>query len=112
MKNLTVICSAIVICAGIAANASAAERAVSVPKSTLASMGFASAHQLSDTDGLAVRGKGTSTANAYAASANQHLSAASATGSRLSFVGNAGGSVHHANFNVIFAGGSAHAAAH
>jgi hypothetical protein len=104
MKNLTVICSAIVICAGIAANASAAERAVSVPKSTLASMGFASAHQLSDSDGLAVRGKGTSNAD--------YSARFSAIGSSLHFGGNVGGSIHHVNINAIFAGGGAHASAH
>ena len=104
MKNLTVICSAIVICAGIAADASAAERAVSVPKSTLASMGFASAHQLSDSDGLAVRGKGTSIAD--------YSARFSAIGSNLHFGSNVGGSVHHVNINAIFAGGGAHASAH
>jgi hypothetical protein len=131
MKNVAIICAAMVIFAGIAATASAGEHAVSVPKSTLASMGFASAHQLSDNDGLAVRGKGTSASvigtstanysgrsgdatatNAYTAAADHHSSASSANGGSLSFAGNAHGSVHHVYFNVIIAGGSAHASAH
>jgi hypothetical protein len=129
MKNVAIICAAMVIFAGIAATASAGERAV--PKSTLASMGFASAHQMSDTDGLAVRGKGTSASvmgtstanysgrsgdatstNAYMASADHHSSASSANGSSLSFAGNVSGSLHHVHFNVIFAGGNATASAH
>ena len=131
MKNVAIICAALVIFAGIAATVSAGERAVSVPKSTLTSMGFNSAHQLSDSDGLAVRGKGTSAAvmgtstvnysgrsgdatstNAYMASADSHRSSSSANGSSLSFAGNVSGSVHHVHFNVIFAGGNASASAH
>jgi hypothetical protein len=131
MKNVTIICAAMVIFAGIAATASAAERVVSVPKATLASMGFASAHQLSDTDGLAVRGKGTSAAvmgtstanysgrsgdatstNSYMASADHRHDSSSANGGSLSFAGNAHGSVNHVSFNVIFAGGGATAHAH
>jgi hypothetical protein len=129
MKNVSIICAALVIFAGIAATASAGERAV--PKSTLTSMGFAGAHQLSDTDGLAVRGKGTSASvigtstanysgrsgdatstNAYTAAADHHSSASSANGASLSFAGDARGSVHHVNFNVIIAGGNATAHAH
>jgi hypothetical protein len=131
MQNVAIVCAALVIFAGIAATASAAERAVSVPKSTLASMGFASAHQLSDADGLAVRGKGTSagvvgtsyanfvgrhgdatSTNADIALADHHRSASSVSGSSLSFAGNVSGSVHHVHLNVIFAGGNATASAH
>lgn len=54
MKKLAL---ALVLVAGIAASASAADRAVS--KSTLSSMGLSSMQVMSDTDGLAVRGKGT-----------------------------------------------------
>jgi len=102
MKNLTIIGLAVVIFAGIAATASASEHAVSVPNSTLASMGFASAHQLSDTDGLAVRGKGTTTASYGAKS-----SFGSAIASSLHI-----GNVHHLHFSVIIAGGNASASAH
>jgi hypothetical protein len=131
MKNVTTICAALVIFVGIAVTASAGERAVFVSKSTLASMGFASAHQLSDTDGLAVRGKGTSagvvgtsyanfdgrhggatSTNADIALADHYRSDSSVNGSSLSFAGNVSGSVHHVHFNVIFAGGNATAAAH
>ena len=131
MKNVAINRAALMILAGIAATASAGEHAVSVPKSTLASMGFVSAHQLSDTDGLAIRGKGTSASvmgtstanfdgrhgdatatNAYMASADHHRSASSANGSSLSFAGNVSGSLHHVHFNVIIAGGNASTSAH
>jgi hypothetical protein len=124
MKNQKILFAVMVIFAGIAATVSAGEHAVSVPKSTLASMGFANAHQLSDTDGLAVRGKGTTSANyfashgnamsanAFTGSANHHSNAPSAPGSSLSFGGNVSGSIHHGHFNVIFAGGNASASAH
>jgi hypothetical protein len=124
MKNLTISCAAMAILAGIAVAASAGEHTVSVPKSTLASMGFANARQLSDSDGLAVRGKGTSSANYFARNGNatwtnpftgsgsHHSNAPSAPGSSLSFGGNVSGSIHHGHFNVIFAGGNASASAH
>jgi hypothetical protein len=131
MKNVAIICAALVIFAGIAATASAGEQVGSVSKSTMASMGFASAHQLSDADGLAVRGKGTSASvmgtstanydgrhgdatstNAYMASADHRHDGSSANGSSLSFAGNVSGSVHHLHFNVIIAGGNATASAH
>jgi hypothetical protein len=54
MKNVAIICAALLV-VGMVASASAAE---GVSKSTLASMGFASAQTMSDVDGLAVRGKG------------------------------------------------------
>ena len=54
MKNVTIICAALLV-VGMVASASAAE---GISKSTLASMGFTSASTLSDLDGMAVRGKG------------------------------------------------------
>ena len=54
MKNVAIICAALLV-VGMVASASAAE---GVSKSTLASMGFASAQSMSDLDGMAVRGKG------------------------------------------------------
>jgi hypothetical protein len=54
MKNVAIICAALLV-VGMVASASAAE---GVSKSTLASMGFASAQTMSDADGMAVRGKG------------------------------------------------------
>jgi hypothetical protein len=124
MKNQKIRFAVMVIFAGIAATVSAGAHTVSVPKSTLASMGFANAHQLADTDGLAVRGKGTSSANYFARNGNatwtnpftgsggHHSNAPSAPGSSLSFGGNVSGSIHHGHFNVIFAGGNASASAH
>ena len=57
MKKFTIACAALVVVASMAASASAAD---AVSKSTLSSMGFSSMQQISDTDGLAIRGKGTS----------------------------------------------------
>ena len=54
MKSFAIACAVVL---AFAATASAGEKAVS--KSTLSSMGLAGMQQMSDTDGLAVRGKGT-----------------------------------------------------
>jgi hypothetical protein len=54
MKNVAIICAALLV-VGMVASASAAD---GISKSTLASMGFASAQTMSDVDGMAVRGKG------------------------------------------------------
>jgi hypothetical protein len=55
MKSFAIACSVLML---FAATTSAADLAVS--KSTLGSMGLASMAQMSDSDGLAVRGKGVS----------------------------------------------------
>jgi hypothetical protein len=96
--NLRILTAATVVLASFAAVASAAD----VSKSTLNGMGFGNMQQLSDTDGLAIRGKGTtasvwgeSTANyggqtstnGYSATASHHHSAASAQGKNVSFAG-------------------------
>ena len=54
MKNFAFACAAVML---FAATAKAGDLAVS--KSTLGSMGLGSMQQMSDNDGLAVRGKGT-----------------------------------------------------
>ena len=54
MKSFAIACSVLML---FAATASAADLAVS--KSTLGSMGLSSMEQMSDEDGMAVRGKGT-----------------------------------------------------
>ena len=54
MKNVAIICAALLV-VGMVASASAAD---GVSKSTLASMGFANAQTMTDQDGTAVRGKG------------------------------------------------------
>lgn len=66
MKNIAIACAALML---FAATASAGEK---VSKSTLSSMGLSGMQEMSDSDGLAVRGKGTfagvwggSTANWY-----------------------------------------------
>jgi hypothetical protein len=128
MKNFGIVCAALVICAGLVASASAAEH---VSKSTLSSMGLGSVQQMSDNDGLAIRGKGTSASvwgegtanfkgqtstNGYQAAASHHNSSSSALGGNISAAGtvrlhanNSGFSVH-ANLGV--AGGTSFAAAH
>ena len=88
--------AAAVLFAGMIASASAGERAASVSKSTLGSMGLGGMHQMSDNDGLAVRGKGTSASvwgsgiatihgtatqtSGYSASASHPFGSASANG--------------------------------
>ena len=54
--NLRILTAATVVLVSFAALASAAD----VSKSTLIGMGFGNMQQMSDTDGLAIRGKGTS----------------------------------------------------
>lgn len=98
MKNLGIVCAAFVIAA--AASASAADRAVS--KATLNSMGLGNMQQLSDSDGLAIRGKGTSSlvwgsgtanflgqtsTNGYLTSSSHNIGGSSAIGGNNSYGG-------------------------
>jgi hypothetical protein len=57
MRTLAIVCAVLMLCA---ATASAGDLAVS--KSTLGSMGLGSMQQISDNEGMAVRGKGVSAA--------------------------------------------------
>jgi hypothetical protein len=120
MKKIAILSMATVLVAALVASASAADRVVPVSKSTLASMGFGGVSLMSDSDGLAVRGKGfwshspavtttaqvsgSSTANFHgwsgdSTSSNQYAAgsshtdggAAGATGSSLSFAGKVSG---------------------
>ena len=125
--NLRILTAATVVLASFAALASAAD----VSKSTLIGMGFGNMQQMSDTDGLAIRGKGTSASvwgesnvayrgqtavNGYAAAADHHHSASSAEGKNLSVGGtakvhfNSNGLSVRANLGV--AGGFSSASAH
>jgi hypothetical protein len=96
--NMRILTAATVVLASFAAVASAAD----VSKSTLNGMGFGNMQQISDTDGLAIRGKGTSASvwgestanyrgqtstNGYAAIASHSHSPSSAQGKNLSFAG-------------------------
>ena len=99
------------------ASASAAE----VSKSTLNTMGFGNVSVMSDIDGLAIRGKGTSASvwgegtanytnrngsntstNGYQAAASHHKGSSTANGTNISYAGNLSG--HHLSVN--FAGGA------
>lgn len=103
-----------VLLAGLVSSASAVDH---VPASTLSSMGFSAAQQLSDNDGMTVRGKGTSASvwgastatkgsststNGYAAAASHHHGDSTANGTNLSFAGSA---TNH-GFRVNVAGGA------
>jgi hypothetical protein len=125
MKNFGIVCAALVIAASLVASASAADRAVS--KSTLSSMGLSSMRQLSDADGLAIRGKGTSASvwgestasfpgqtstNGYQAAADHHHSSSSAAGGSISAAGVVTGGHHGVSFVVGVAGGASFASAH
>jgi len=124
---LRVLSVATVVLSAMAASASAGE----VSKSTLSSMGFANMQQMSDTDGLAVRGKGTNASvwgngtanylgqtsnNGYTAAASHHHGSSNANGGNFSY----GGVIHgFANNNGFFvsgivgvAGGGSFASAH
>jgi hypothetical protein len=126
MKSLAIACAVLV--AGLVGSASASE----VSKSTLTSMGFANATIMSDVDGLAVRGKGSSASvwgvgtanfnndngsntstNGYLAAAEHRKGSSKAEGSNLSYAGNATGSIGRhglrVNFNVNLAGGKSSA---
>ena len=116
MKSFAFVC-AVLVCA----SASAAD----VSKSTLNAMGFGGASVMSDNDGLAVRGKGTSASvwggsianynswrgensstNGYEAAAGHHRGSSLAKGSNLSYAGNY--STGH-GLTVNFAGGKSSA---
>jgi hypothetical protein len=123
MKTLAISCVATVLFVGMVGSASAAERAISIPASTLTSMGLGGAHQMSDNAGLAIRGMGdfgtsasvwgestatkgdnTST-NGYKAASTHHRGEASASGKNLSFAGSASGTLTNVHFHVNVAGG-------
>ncbi len=125
--RLRVLCAATVVLSAIAASVSAGE----VSKSTLNSMGFANMSQLSDNDGLAVRGKGTSasvwgsgtanylgqtSSNGYQAAADHHYGSSSAAGGNVSFAGVIHGYANNNGFAVHgvvgIAGGTSFATAH
>ena len=96
--NVRILTAATVVLASFAAVASAAD----VSKSTLHGMGLGNMQQISDTDGLAIRGKGTSASvwgestanfrgqtstNGYSATASHSHGTARAHGKNLSFAG-------------------------
>jgi hypothetical protein len=96
--NLRILTAATIVLTSFVAVASAAD----VSKSTLNGMGFGNMQQMSDSDGLAIRGKGTSASvwgestanyrgqtstNGYSAAASHQHSAASAQGKNLSAAG-------------------------
>ncbi len=114
MKSL--IFAAAVLATGLVASAKAGE----VSKSTLGNMGFGAVSTLSDADGMAIRGKGTSASvwgesiasyenrhglsvstNGYQASASHHRGSSLALGANLSAAGN----VSNRGYSVNFAGG-------
>jgi hypothetical protein len=133
MKTIAFVSAALML---LTATASAGDLAVS--KSTLASMGLGSMQAMSDTDGMAVRGKATSAAvwggsqviwfgptnfgqasNNYAAAASWLGQGSSAAGGSLSFAGNLGvnfqadptGFLLQVQVGAGFAGGGAFAVA-
>ena len=118
MKSLAIATALLV--AGLVGSASAAD----VSKSTLQNMGFGNVTVMSDVDGLAIRGKGTSASvwgegtanytnhngsntstNGYSAGASHHYGSSTANGSNLSFAGN----VNSHSFSTNFAGGTSSA---
>ncbi len=128
MKKYAIACAALVVVASMAVSAKAAD---AVSKSTLNSMGFSSMQLMSDTDGLAIRGKGTSASvwgegtanylgqtstNGYQASSSHRKHSSSAQGKNLSVAGtvkvryNSNGLSVKANLGV--AGGFSSASAH
>ncbi len=129
MKHVAIACAAVML---FAATATAAEP---VAKSTLSSMGLGGMQQMSDNDGLAVRGKGTfahvwggsqanwyggqSSTNNYNAGAQWLGKSSTAVGGSLSFAGKlqVSGAADPTGFaiqgqlGVGFAGGAAFAKA-
>jgi hypothetical protein len=129
MKKFAIACAALVVVASMAVSASAAD---AISKSTLSSMGFSSMQQISDTDGLAIRGKGTSASvwgestatyrgqtstNGYSATASHKHGSSSAAGANLSVAGTVHVSYNQVNglsvrASVGVAGGFSAATAH
>jgi hypothetical protein len=129
MKKFAIACAALVVVASMAVSASAAD---AISKSTLSSMGFSSMQQISDTDGLAIRGKGTSASvwgestanykgqtstNGYAAAASHKHGSSSAVGANLSVAGTVKVNYNQVNglsvrANLGVAGGFSAASAH
>ncbi len=128
MKKYAIACAALVVVASMAVSAKAAD---AVSKSTLSSMGFSSIQLISDNDGLAVRGKGTSASvwgestanykgqtstNGYQAASSHKHGSSSAGGYNLSVAGtvkvkyNGNGLSVRANLGV--AGGASSSWAH
>ena len=90
MKNVAIICAALLV-VGMVASASAAD---GVSKSNLASMGFASAQTMSDVDGMAVRGKG------WHGPSTGTKASVGGTSSALFFDPNYGGSTSSNNYSA------------
>lgn len=102
MKNLGIVCAALVVVASMVSTVSAAD---AISKSTLASMGLGSMQVMSDNDGLAVRGlgyrgtyatvwgestanyQGQTSTNGYEAGAKHKYGPSSAEGKNLSVAG-------------------------
>ena len=109
MMNLRTVCVALALCMGLAVAASAGERGIS--KSTLGSMGLGAMQSISDNDGLAVRGKGTSVAIWGTASSNAGFGnhgATAYTASASHFIGPASisGGASTISFNGLHVAGS------
>jgi hypothetical protein len=113
MKNVRILCAAVVLLAGMAASVSAAE----LSKSTLSSMGLGRMQLISDNDGLAIRGKGATaivfgdsvaraggshSSNGYLAISSHNHSSAFAVGASAAI---AAGSVHN-HLSVGFSAGA------
>lgn len=126
--NVRILTAATVVLASFAAVASAAD----VSKSTLHGMGFGNMQQISDTDGLAIRGKGTSASvwgestanyrgqtstNGYSAIGSHSHTPSSAQGKNLSVAGTVKIQYNQVNglsarANLGVAGGFSSASAH
>jgi hypothetical protein len=128
MKNFGIVCGALVVIVSMLASASAADH---VSKSTLSSMGLGSMQSISDNDGLAIRGMGTSagvwgqgtanyggqtSTNGYEAYSSHRKGSAAAEGKNLSFAGTVKVKFYNGNLsvraNLGVAGGSSSAAAY
>jgi hypothetical protein len=127
MKKFGIACVALTLVGSMIGSASAADRALSVPASTLSSMGLAGVHPMSDTAGLAVRGMGApgssagvwgnsiavkgdnNSTNGYGASASHSHGSSTANGSNFSFAGTAYGSLSNLTTHVNIAGGNSSA---
>lgn len=125
--NVRIFSAATLVLCALVASASAGE----INKSTLKNMGLGSMQQLSDNDGLAIRGKGTSASvwgegtatyqgqtstNGYQAAASHRHGSSSAEGKNVSFAGIANVKVNNDGFRVRatlgVAGGFSSASAH
>ncbi len=95
MRRLRIVCAVTVFLTGLVAASSAAEPGKSIPGSTLTTMGFGKVQPIADSEGLAVRGKGSFAkvwGTGYGVIVRQHYASGSGPGTSTGSGFSGGGS--------------------